>query len=125
VGRINSRDKGAKGEREFINMMGPLLGVDLKRNLEQTREGGHDILGLDGWAIEIKRYAEVLPADLERWWDQAVEQSLRITWKNVSPALAYRADRRPWRIVIPSERGLEYDYTIEMSPILFGYWVKK
>lgn len=106
--------------------------IGLRRNLDQVREGGHDILGLDGWAIEVKRYAEVLPADVERWWGQAVEQAKKITWKHVQPALAYRADRRPWRIVVPSdllhedlrEDGWNYKFTIEMSPILFKAWVE-
>ena len=50
MGKINSRAKGAAGEREFCKELAEHLGdalvEPLKRNLEQTRNGGHDILGL-------------------------------------------------------------------------------
>ena len=101
MGKINSRAKGAAGEREFIKELGEYLGDELvaplKRNLEQTRMGGHDILGLDGWALEIKRYRTVKEADIARFWEQAVEQAGRI---GANPVLAYREDFRSWRVVI-------------------------
>lgn len=67
---INSRAKGASAEREFAQLIHQHLGVDLRRNLEQSRSGGHDLvavgtdsvsLALDAFAIEIKRYALVTP----------------------------------------------------------------
>lgn len=101
MGKINSRAKGAAGEREFIKELGEYLGDELvsrlKRNLEQTRVGGHDILGLDGWALEVKRYRTVKEADIARFWEQAVEQAERI---GVNPVVAYREDFRSWRVVI-------------------------
>lgn len=102
MGRINSRAKGAQAEREFIKELGLYLGDNaatlLKRNLEQTRVGGHDIVGLDGWAIEIKRYRVIKEGDLARFWDQAVEQADRVGAK---PVLAYREDFRSWRVRVP------------------------
>lgn len=101
MGKINSRAKGAAGEREFIKELAQYLGDELvaplKRNLEQTRVGGHDIVGLDGWALEIKRYRVIKEGDLARFWQQAVEQAERI---GANPVLAYREDFKSWRVVL-------------------------
>lgn len=133
MGKINSRAKGKAGERELIGELKKLLPEELTseltRNLDQTRDGGHDILGLDGWALEVKRYAEVLPADLERFWAQACEQSARSD--GTRPALCYRQDRRPWRTVIHiSDVGEPaaadaYEDTVEMSLSLFAKLVMR
>lgn len=101
--KINSRAKGASAERELIALLQEHLGDEiageLKRNLEQTRSGGHDISGLPGWAIEVKRYASLSEAELIRIWEkQVVRQAQEI---NARPALAYRADRKPWRFRVP------------------------
>lgn len=128
MAKINSRAKGKSGERELIGELKKLLPSEmtseLTRNLDQTRDGGHDILGLDGWALEVKRYAEVLPADLDRFWKQACEQAARNDGSR--PALCFREDRRAWRTVIRvsdvSEMDATDDYseTVEMSLELFA-----
>jgi len=101
MAKINSRAKGAAGEREFIKELALELGDELvaplKRNLEQTRAGGHDIVGLEGFAIEIKRYKQVKEGDLVKFWEQAKEQAQRI---DAEPVLAYREDMRSWRVVV-------------------------
>jgi hypothetical protein len=50
-----SRNKGRRGEREFLNQLGDLIGQRLDRNLNQSDEGGADCICIKGWAIEIKR----------------------------------------------------------------------
>lgn len=122
---MNSRQKGARGEREFISAFKEAAGsdIELSRNLEQTRSGGFDIVGLDDWAPEIKRYAEATPALIKGWWEQAVEQST----ERKSPVLAYRADRRDWRVVIRASEltdiitGDGIEDTVEMS---MPAWIK-
>lgn len=108
MGKINSRNKGSSGERQLIQELGELLGLEMKRNLEQTRMGGHDILGLPGWALEVKRYAKIRESDLERFWAQAVEQALLV---NAIPALAYREDFRSWRMRVPLELMVNGSWT--------------
>lgn len=96
--KINSRTKGKAGERELIGELKrvlPELTDQLERNLEQTRDGGYDISGLDGWAPEVKRYAKILPADIESFWAQAVVQARNDQRR---PALFMREDRREWRV---------------------------
>ena len=102
MGSINSRAKGAAAEREFIRKLGDYLGDEaaakLKRNLEQTRQGGHDIEGLEEWALEIKRYRQVKDGDILKFWGQAERQAQAV---GRIPALAYREDMQSWRIRVP------------------------
>ena len=103
------RTKGATGERELSREIEAALGVRLVRNLAQSRAGGHDLVVepdaagpaadvLRCLAIEVKRLASVEPHDVARCWGQAVEQGDRA---GLWPALAYRGDRRAWRIRLP------------------------
>lgn len=132
MGKINSRAKGAQGEREFCKALGEYLGdalvEPLKRNLEQTRNGGHDILGLEGWALEIKRYKVVKESDIKAFWEQAVEQAKRA---GATPVLAYREDFQSWRVRIPwgfmmdDEWDEDVDFTLEMSIKAFASIIRE
>ena len=73
------------------------LGVECKRNLMQTAEGGHDLLGLPGWAIEVKRYQSATTAVKSGWWDQAVRQAKEVGQK---PVVLYRLDRQYSRALV-------------------------
>lgn len=104
---VNSREKGAGAEREFAKALYEHLGVKLARNLEQSRNGGHDLEvtgdgpaeeSLRKFAIEIKRHAEASQADVAKWWRQAVKQAATA---RRTPVLAFRADRQAWRAVVP------------------------
>jgi len=88
----SQRNKGAAGERELSKILADRLGIDCHRNLEQTRSGGADLLGVGPWAVEIKRQERLC---IEQWWAQACAQS------DAYPALAYRQSRQPWTIIIP------------------------
>lgn len=95
--KINSRAKGKSGERELIGELKrvlPELTDALERNLEQTRDGGYDIAGMDGWAPEVKRYSKILPADIESFWEQTTTQARNDQRR---PVLFMREDRREWR----------------------------
>lgn len=89
-----SRNKGARGERELARILSDHLGVEVARNLTQTRDGGHDLDGLP-FALEVKRCERLA---LKAWWNQAVEQAEEI---GKTPALAYRQNRQPWAFVVP------------------------
>lgn len=92
-----SRNKGAAGERELIKEIYDFTGIELKRNYSQTAFGGHDLIGLDEWAIECKRYAVADNAAKRMWWRQAVDQAKRVGKK---PVVCFRADRQPWKAII-------------------------
>lgn len=106
---INSRAKGASAEREFASLVQDWAGVRLIRNLEQTRSGGHDLIvhpdeagpvadSFRKLAIECKRYQAVTDGLMAKWWKQAVAQAEEA---GLMPVLAYRANRSPWRVVVP------------------------
>lgn len=90
----NSRNKGAVVEREFAALAYEISGIKLRRALEQCRSGGHDLEGLPGWAIEVKARAERPgPAELEKMWQQTIEQAKRV---DAYPVLAVKVNRRGW-----------------------------
>lgn len=89
----NIKAKGASAEREFLRLVNDRIGADLKRNLEQVRSGGYDLIGLN-LAIEVKR-CETLA--IPSWIRQAKRQA-----KPGQPwALAFRQSRKPWKIILP------------------------
>jgi hypothetical protein len=105
----SQRTKGSAGERDLCHAIEADLGVRLVRNLEQSRTGGHDLIvhpdahgpaadALRRLAIEVKRSARAQPADLSRFWSQAVQQADRA---RLAPCLAYREDRQGWRVRLP------------------------
>jgi hypothetical protein len=89
------RAKGSAGEREFFKALSGLLGETVTRDLSQTRDGGADGR-IGGWRIEVKRQEK---ARLHPWWEQACAQAPA----PALPALAYRASRMPWRVVVALE----------------------
>lgn len=95
---VNSRTKGAAAEREFCALVATHLGVSCQRNLEQSRSGGHDITGLDGWAPEIKARAEQPPRGaLLNMWAQTLDQA---NAAKARPVLAVKVNRKGWTFYI-------------------------
>lgn len=94
----NSRAKGARVEREFAGLCFDNLGIKVERNLEQSRVGGHDLIGLPGWATEVKARADIpCRAELLSMWAQTLEQANRASAK---PVLAVKVNRRGWTIYV-------------------------
>jgi Holliday junction resolvase len=95
---LNSKVKGANGERELAQLLTSWareigIELDLIRNLEQVRSGGHDLLGVPGLATECKR-VEVLAVNT--WWGQAQRQAREA---GLQPLLAYRQNRKKWQFI--------------------------
>jgi len=116
---INSRQKGKSGELEVVHLLREELGLETTRNLDQWRDGGSDILGVEGWAIEVKR---AKTPNIKSWWEQAVRQAGDVK----SPALWYRLDRKYWRVVIPLHNvsdlfdpNWDLEWTVEITPKVF------
>lgn len=84
MAKINSRNKGANGEREFaavlqkvVNEVALLCGYvppTIRRNTEQSQIGGEDLTGLPWYSFEVKRCQRV---ELDKWWQQTVTQAAR------------------------------------------------
>lgn len=91
----DSRNKGNRGEREFAGLLSAALGTQIARNLTQVRDGGTDILDVEGWAIEVRRRERLA---LNAWWREVCARRYA---EPRHPALAYRRNRRPWRVMVP------------------------
>lgn len=96
-----ARDKGARGEREVIDLLQPIVdnayraaGKDppqLKRTSSMQADGGGcDVHGIDWLALEVKR-CETL--HLDAWWRQCLGQAK----SGQLPVLVYRQNGRQWR----------------------------
>ena len=90
----NGRVKGAAFEREMAKAFMDALGIDdVKRDLEQYREGDHgDLIGIDGWTIECKRYKHGPINGRDEWWQQALAAANRT---GTHPVLVFKYDRQP------------------------------
>lgn len=112
------RTKGKAGEREIAAIISDITGWDVRRRVRQ-HGGDSDLLGVPGWAIEVKRYAAAPRAEIGRWWAQTVAQAT-----DALPVLFFRANRDSWRAVWPVAVGLgvqradmwtDYAMTVEGS----------
>lgn len=93
------RNKGKAGEREAADLVRQFTGWDVQRRVRQ-HDGDSDLVGVPGWAVEVKRHRTALPGEVARWWAQAEAQAAR-EGPGVLPVLLYRADRAEWRAVWP------------------------
>ena len=96
---VDSRAKGAGFERQVADLIYQHLGITVRRDLDQYRQSNlGDLLGLDGWVIECKRYRDQ-NSFLHRpeWWTQVCHA----TKGDEHPVLIYKYDRKPIRCVFP------------------------
>ena len=98
---MNIRKKGANAELELAKVIMTGLRdhhgieVDMTRNLEQVRSGGHDLNGLPHFSIEVKRQEKL---SINTWWAQACTQAEEL---GRVPVLAYRQNFKDWNFVLP------------------------
>jgi Holliday junction resolvase len=88
----SQREKGAAYEREVVNQIKETLGINVSRNLTQTRDSGADIL-LDRYVIECKRRAEIV---VYNWMEQA-EMSCKTGQR---PIVICRADKEDSLVIM-------------------------
>lgn len=120
-----SRSKGARGERELVNMFKENLGGEFSRNLKQyqkSQEG--DIEQLVGpYLVESKNQATL---NLRAWWAQTLAAADK---KGAIPCLAYKVARKGWLFVVPlawgQEWGRDLAYTQTLYPDGFFYLVRE
>jgi Holliday junction resolvase-like predicted endonuclease len=92
----NSRNKGASGEREVAQELHRQLGMNFKRNLEQSRSGGGDLVCDETafpFSIEVKRRASGWTCDPK--WEAQAFRAAKETGQH--PCVIYRFDRQEWR----------------------------
>ena len=101
---VNSRDKGTRGEYAVIKLIEELLGIKLKRDVEQYRQAdrGDLILAEDAdwpFCVEVKTYSSSSLSVTHRpaWWQQVEKASAA---HGLIPVLFYKYDRYEWRVVL-------------------------
>lgn len=89
---INSRAKGAKGERELAGKLKE-YGYNCRRGQQFSGIEGEDIVGLDYIHIECKR---VQALNL----DEAMEQAKRDSKEDQLPAVFHRKNNKKWKVTM-------------------------
>lgn len=98
---INSRAKGAGGERTIARELELLTGVRFSRNLEQSRDADRSDLtpSSPDWpfSLEVKFYAA--GCGCKTAWREQSERAAAKTGK--IPVVIYKYNRQPIRVALP------------------------
>lgn len=90
---MNSRNKGAAGERELSNILKG-YGYDTRRGQQFCGANGDaDVVGIPGLHIECKRVEKLN-------LDTALEQSKRDARKGEMPVVIHRKNRQEWKVTL-------------------------
>ena len=91
--RINSRDKGKRGELELAHLLSSYGYKCIRGQQYSGINGDADVVGLDGIHIECKRVENLN-------LDKAMEQSIRDKRANEIPVVIHRKNRQPWKVTM-------------------------
>lgn len=110
---INSRAKGAEGEREIAKILRE-RGFDARRGQQFSGANGDaDVVGLDHLHLEIKRVEHL---NIDNAYDQSVRDAAvesERKCREIIPTVFHRKNRRPWLVTL----GLEDFIKIYKSAI--------
>lgn len=92
---VNSRAKGATGEREFARLCRD-EGYQVRRTQQYCGNTGDasDCVGLPGIHIEVKRVERL---QLDKAMQQAIDDSRKLSY---IPIVAHRCNGMPWKITM-------------------------
>jgi len=94
----NSKQKGARGEREFASLCRD-EGYDVRRGQQYHGLEGQDVVGLPGVHAEVKRVEQLNITD-------AVDQARRDA-DGVIPIVAHRKNNCDWLVTMRFEDWIE------------------
>lgn len=120
--RINSRTKGATGERELCDWLQKTFNLEEKptRNLDQVRDSGCDVI-CQPFAFEVKRCEKL---DCLAWWGQikrAVENKNGKAF-GLEPVVVFRQNGNKWQFMISAKYiGVDNGWII-LSELVFKKW---
>ena len=89
---INSKKKGAKGERDLANKLKD-YGYNCRRGQQYNGLEGEDVVGLDYIHIECKRVEKLN-------LDEALEQAKRDSQEKQLPAVFHRKNNKKWKVTM-------------------------
>lgn len=120
-----SREKGKRGEREVAKIIQKVLdeiygenAPRIQRNTLQSDKGGFDLVGLEDFAIEVKRHEKL---NLKSWWKQTVRQA----GEDKFPVLFYRQNNTPWNIMFIDDGSIRISDVDTFTSLLKEYLIKK
>lgn len=97
---MNSREKGARGERELAEKLRE-YGYQARRGQQFSGiNGDADVIGLPGYHIECKRVEKLNI-------DNAMAQSARDARVGEIPIVCHRRDRKEWLVTIKLKDFME------------------
>lgn len=101
MGKINSKRKGAVGEREVAHILQE-HGYDARRTAQYCGNTGDaaDVVGLDGFHIEVKR------CETTKIWDW-IHQAIMDCKGSKTPLVVFRKSREDWQVCLSLDSFLE------------------
>lgn len=98
---MNSRQKGARGERELANVLKE-YGYDTRRGQQYSGANGDaDVVGLPHIHIECKRVEKLNI-------DKAMQQSMNDARENEVPVVMHRKDRQRWLVTMTMDEWMRF-----------------
>lgn len=91
---VNIRVIGQNFERKMAKMFNESFGIDCQRNLQQSINGGDDLLGVPFFSVELKKHKQ---KSIGTWWRQCQESARR---QGKMPVLIYEMPRRKPTVVM-------------------------
>ena len=120
---LNARTKGQAGEREFADWLKKTLNLERKpnRTLDQTRDGGADIIDVPPFFFEVKRCEKL---NRNAWWKQV--KTAVFDFPNKIPVVAYRQNRKKWNFLISSSNIAVFlpELYVELNEEVGIKWLK-
>lgn len=91
---VNIRVIGQNFERKMAKKFNESFGIDCQRNLQQSINGGDDLLGVPFFSIELKKHKTKA---IGTWWRQCEESARR---QGKTPVLIYEMPRQKPTVVM-------------------------
>lgn len=91
---VNIRVIGQNFERKMSKKFNESFGIDCQRNLQQSINGGDDLLGVPFFSIELKKHKTKA---IGTWWRQCEESARR---QGKMPVLIYEMPRQKPTVVM-------------------------
>lgn len=122
MAKINARNKGASGEREFCQWLYDHMDIPMPtRNLEQVRSGGADVIDIHPFYFEVKRCEKL---SIYNWWLQ-VRKAVEATCDEaIIPVVAFRQSRKSWEFLVPATLIGAGKGHLRISERTFLLWIK-
>ena len=128
---MSAKSKGSSGEREACEWLERKLfgrDVGLKRNLNQSRDGGADIIH-HPFVFEVKRRKGDKNLGFYKWWIQVVKATkwlnIRCSVDTYTPVVMFRIDFSDWQFLISANQldGPTQGW-LHMDAMRFIQWAK-